>query len=49
MNLFSNNLRPLVHQDRINPSTEFSRHCHNGDAGPLCRVGFCGKPSDKTL
>ena len=32
MNLFSNNVRPLFFQYRINPCTEFSRHCHNRDA-----------------
>jgi len=35
MNLFSNNVGSLVFQYRINPCTEFSRHCHNGDAGPF--------------
>ena len=33
MNLFSNNVRSLFFQHRINPRTQFSRHCHNGDAG----------------
>jgi hypothetical protein len=33
MNLFSNNVRSLVFQYRINPRTQFSRHCHNGDTG----------------
>ena len=35
MNLFSNNVGPLVFQYRLYPCTEFSRHCHNGDAGPF--------------
>ncbi len=35
MNLFSNNVRPLFFQYRINPCTQFSRHCHNGDARAL--------------
>src|SRR5688572_6370347 len=33
MNLFSNNVRSLFFQHRINPRTQFSRHCHNGDPG----------------
>ena len=49
MNLFSNNVRSLVFQYRINPRTQFSRHCHNRDARRLCRGGFSGKPNGKTL
>ena len=32
-NLFSNNVRPLIFQDRINPRTQFPRHPDDGDPG----------------
>ena len=31
MNLFSNNVRSLIFQDRVNAHTQFSRHGHNRD------------------
>jgi hypothetical protein len=31
MNWFSNNVRALVFQDRMNPHSQFARYCHYGD------------------
>ena len=33
MNLFSNHVRSLVFQYRIDSRIQLPRHCHNGDAG----------------
>jgi hypothetical protein len=46
MNLFTNNVRSLVFQHRINPRTQFSRHCYNGDAGAFA-AGI--SPANRTI
>ena len=46
MNLFSNDVRSLVFQHRINPRTEFSRHCHNGDP---CAFAAGVSPANRTI
>jgi len=44
MNLFSNLIRSLFHQDHRNPHAEFARHCNDGDPGRhLARMALANR------